>query len=1639
MFSIIFSDPFTLKTKEKVFDDGTLHDAVMSEYTLAHSEYKIAYLSESGVVDVDAKFAKFIKPKEGKYIAFVAPKDSDVLRTALIVVAVAYGQAWAAGLEYSAVTTGVISAGIAIGATYLAQAIIPFAKTSAATSDASESNTYSIGGSSNTISDGNVPYLIGTHKFLPPKAMQPISEAQGKDVYLTEVFCLGYGPLNVDDSKILIGDTHYSNYEGVQIQVKDNLNYTAPIDLVSGVTTSEKLSVVFSAANDEAIRTTDTNTEEITVELAWPSLVRYDDQGNRKSTSVSYNVFYRETGSGDAWTTASGSQLDTQSVTFYTSTENRKYLAGYRGRDDNPYYKYVNLVTSFIRFNDGLPSGITNGSKFRIYGSQKNDAVYQVYSISGNTVMVGYTDFVNRYLSTTYGRQVQGETRSVTVIDTGYNSPDLVATDSTATTTYRTHSFPVSKGQYDVRVVRYTGEPSDTRTNNSFTWTQLKSVQKTDANGDPINTFPDDLCYIAIKVKASEQLNGSIQNLSCVASSVCHSFNPDTEDFNDDDQSGNPAWEYFKILTNYASKRPLPFKDVEASDFEEWAELCDEQVLSSDGVLEPRFRVNLYVDYSTTAQELLQKIATIGRASRRRVDYREGVLVDKADKPSVINLSPANIVSMSWNKSFTQRPDAFKVKFADKDADYDTAEILVKRDDSVADEDLIYVEDLDGIGITDSDQVYRFGKFAHSQLALRPETYDVKMGINHLVFLRGDVVTMTHDRIQGVTCFGQVLATSGNVVTVDNPFNISNAQLPLYATFSNPNSDSQSIATFEITNISGNELTFASLPAFDIVDGYYSIGSDTTSITRQYLIKSIKTANELTATVEMVDYASPTVYEAEDEVANYESATVPLVINRYMPPSVPVIDEVITDERSLLINSDGSIQTRAELILNSDAIDENKPQPSQIQVLWRRTENNGLWDKATYDIEQRVYANDLADGVEYDFRVRYLSEFSVASDYASALGVTVEGKTNTPSSVQGFGYEIQEGGILLYWDKNAEKDVREYEIRVGSSWDTGTIVDSIKALEKRIELPLAGSYKYWIKAIDVIGLESDLATELSVVMPAPTSVSGVAFSIIEDGYRVKWNAANDLNFSQFEIREGSLWESATVVDQLKLTSIKFPVRASGTYRYLIKKIDTAGNYSQNATAIDVVITNPVGVTGFSFTQVDDGLELSWQQNTNLWHSEYEIRRGASWATGIKIDRLKANAKKVGVLTSGSYTYRIRSIDLAGNQSSESVFTVSVVAPSQVTGISAETIDNNINLRWAEPNYGFKIDYYKVYKQNTSIVGGIEEIGYTYTTFFTRFESDAGVYKYFIEPIDIAGNVGARGSIEVELDVPPDYILVNDQRLDLSVATIVNGVTYRNALVSADDGDITADSTAYTSDSGLLTSIQYIVDTTKTYGDVQAEYNIDENASSSTITSDNSIVTSDADTIWTIQSLYDSGVRYWNQLAATTSGSLEYVIDYGTVIDSSNVRIQDVWEDLVGTVVKNYTISQSLDGISWTDYSGKSRFMRDFRYVKILIDLTSDGNSLSTLDYIRAKLDLKKKYDGGSGEITDATNGLVVEFNQSFLDVNSITLSAKGDGTSVRYAIYDFDDAGDQSSFTAYILDASGTKITGEFSWAADGF
>lgn len=111
---------------------------------------------------------------------------------------------------------------------------------------------------------------------------------------------------------------------------------------------------------------------------------------------------------------------------------------------------------------------------------------------------------------------------------------------------------------------------------------------------------------------------------------------------------------------------------------------------------------------------------------------------------------------------------------------------------------------------------------------------------------------------------------------------------------------------------------------------------------------------------------------------------------------------------------------------------------------------------------------------------------------------------------------------------------------------------------------------------------------------------------------------------------------------------------------------------------------------------------------------------------------------------------------------------------------------------------------------------------------------------------------------------------------------------------------------------------------------------------------------------------------------------------------------------------------------------------DYAYQKALFRaiLKSRNSDRGFIDALRVTVDVPDVFDRGTVQITDAQAGAVIGFSRTFRVPPEVTMTHKG-GTVV--AIPRLSSAITRTGFTAVLENTAGTRVTGTFTWIAQGY
>ncbi|NLS08408.1 hypothetical protein HGP14_35155, partial [Rhizobium sp. P32RR-XVIII] len=267
--------------------------------------------------------------------------------------------------------------------------------------------------------------------------------------------------------------------------------------------------------------------------------------------------------------------------------------------------------------------------------------------------------------------------------------------------------------QYDIRVRKaspdYNG--GDTVSETTY-WTALRGRRNAS-----VVSFNKPLTLIAVRIKATGELSGTVDTLNCIAYPTIPSWSGTAWILN---TTTNPADYFRNVLQGSANARPVPDSQIDLQSLQDWAVYC---------------YVNGFTfEYVATEQrsvyEMLTMIAAAGRAAVSLRDGRWGVVWDVEDSPIVQHFTPRNSWGFSSNRGYADLPHGFRVSFINRDNGYLNDERVVY-DDGYTAANATKFEGLDFPGVTDKDLVWKHGRYHIAQNRLQREVYTLSTDFEH--------------------------------------------------------------------------------------------------------------------------------------------------------------------------------------------------------------------------------------------------------------------------------------------------------------------------------------------------------------------------------------------------------------------------------------------------------------------------------------------------------------------------------------------------------------------------------------------------------------------------------------------------------------------------------------------------------------------------------------------------------------------------------------------------------------------------------------------------------------------------------------------------------------------------------------------
>lgn len=658
--------------------------------------------------------------------------------------------------------------------------------------------------------------------------------------------------------------------------------------------------------------------------------------------------------------------------------------------------------------------------------------------------------------------------------------------------------------QYEVRLRRTTPDTDVTTIVDKVYWTALRTIQAKDPMPEP------GMAKLALRIKATDQLNGVIDTLTVLTRSILTDFDGSTGGWIRRGTS-NPASVYLRLLNGPSSSPVLADARIDLVEMALWHTECIHRGLSFNGV----------IDFSGTLYERLQDVAAAGRATPGMKDSLFSIVRDRPQTVPIQHFTPGNSRGFSGRKTFADLPHAFRVRFMDAALGYQQNERIVPDDshavggltafgDATSLPEATRIETLEVFGCTSMDEAFRHGRYHLAVASLRPESFELSTDAEHLVCTRGDLVLVTHDVPLWGQAWGRVTGlvtdTGGNLLAIrtDEELVMDGGQLYRVRV----RLEDGTTWLRDVVTVSGltHELTLSQLdPASSPhpkVGDLFMFGPPGYE-SRELLVKGIEIDRDLGARITLLDHA-PAVHLADQGVIPpYDSGITgpPRYEER---PEDPVITGIRSDDLVMIRGADGSLQNRMLITLLPPS--GRHPIPVAVQVRTRPMPPDGPSGQGSWDNHPQVSIDnnsfgvtDVEQGVTYQIRLRTISKLGQTSRWVAAEH-TIVGKTFPPPDVQSFDVARLSDGTRKYsWVLGVvPPDIDGVVIRygvAGTDWDNMDPLheDVLQSSPAELNTPPAGTWRFGCKMVDTSGNQSVNAIYIDRTLGLER-LEGVAFS-----------------------------------------------------------------------------------------------------------------------------------------------------------------------------------------------------------------------------------------------------------------------------------------------------------------------------------------------------------------------------------------------------------------------------------------------------------------------------------------------------------------------------------------------------------------
>lgn len=576
--------------------------------------------------------------------------------------------------------------------------------------------------------------------------------------------------------------------------------------------------------------------------------------------------------------------------------------------------------------------------------------------------------------------------------------------------------------------------------------------------------------YLAVTAKASEKLNDSYFTVTSVINGRLVRVYSDTDSYSTQ-YSTNPAWCVLDFLIAYNGCK-IDISDIDIQSFIDAASICDETVSGQN-----RFTVNIVLDHKKTRVDWLHEFLI---ACRGYIVYQNGKYYLKIEEAgeSVQSFDSDNIIvgtEKFWTVPIENQYDIVKIRYIDPNSEY--ARVFAVAEAETMKNDTPVVLEVEALGITNFKQASRLAWFYLNQSIYCNKFISfttTKEGLDRTV---GDIIDITS------TFLGYV----SKKMRIINMNELQSGQIEIYCKEYNENiyNDTQGsveptidIITLpnaldtppQISGLTISEEGWQNKDGVHIANLDLSWSAPSGTYKYDYLVEysidggsTYKTAGNTPDTSFRISGVRPAQsYKISIRSIN----TAGNLSNRTTDTFTPTgKDDLPDDVTNFSVTSD---------VLDSTKLKFTWSKVDIVDLRGYEIREGVTWDQGTpisallYNTEKAEH--EVTESGDYKFWIKAVDNSYNYSENSASVAKSVDIYPDDITSFQA----VQNGEyVVLSWGKASNSDLKGYEIRLGQSFNTGSlVVDGIKNNFYNVKVGQEKLHYFTIKAVNNAGYYS---------------------------------------------------------------------------------------------------------------------------------------------------------------------------------------------------------------------------------------------------------------------------------------------------------------------------------------------------------------------------------------------------------------------------------------------------------------------------------------------------------------------------------------------------------------------------------------